>query len=146
MTSHYPDSATLAAFRRRIDPDMIDCQAWNGTAYHSQTGIDGATSHEREHGIGYRAATPVPGSWGLMHTVVRREASAMRSRAYARMRYEQARAMPDCGSTFFERQAAWNELRRLGISAEYEPDWSSFFPGTEPRPTLPIARVVLSAR
>lgn len=73
--SHYPSTQELAAFRRSLDPAMR----------HTESGPVGAYPHELHDGIGYRdddwlggSAAPV----GFRYTFARREASALRSRAY----------------------------------------------------------------
>lgn len=65
--SHHPTSAELAAFRRSIAPSTMDIDTlrWQD---------------ERRHGIGFR----IPLNDADILTHARREASAMRSRAYAR--------------------------------------------------------------
>lgn len=65
--SHYPSSQELAAFRRRIAPRTMDLDKlrWQD---------------ERGHGIGYRIPLQDHDS-GILSTA-RREASALRSRAY----------------------------------------------------------------
>lgn len=67
--SHHPSSAELAAFRRSIahDPRYLDTIRWQD---------------ERGHGIGYRIPLQ-DGDAGVL-SIARREASASRSRAYAR--------------------------------------------------------------
>lgn len=75
--SHYPSSAELAAFRRSIGSSNGLRARYmshpDGTVAHPTTG---AWASERQHGIGYRMADKY---WS---GVARREASAMRSRAY----------------------------------------------------------------
>lgn len=102
--SAYPSTADLAAFRRTYkladDPgapgyysrDIIEPGEPSGSGFHP---VAGAWPHEREHGIGYRYSrddadlawdAPEPDGGLIQH---RREASAMRSRAYARsLEYE----------------------------------------------------------
>lgn len=65
---HPPSSAELAAFRRAIDPDAADC----GAGSHPY-----AYEWERRYGIGYPSRADY-------RSLYHREASAMRSRAYAR--------------------------------------------------------------
>jgi hypothetical protein len=88
--SHYPTSADLAAFRRSIagHPDaLVDMHP------DRYPGFTGAWSDERQHGIGYRISQDDPDlTWcrdeccvwadGDSYVIPRREASAMRSRAY----------------------------------------------------------------
>jgi hypothetical protein len=82
--THHPSSAELAAFRRSIAP--LDAP-WKHPDRPLHTHADGTEHHpgawpdELRHGIGYRPAH----HWQYTATTAhdRREASAMRSRAYA---------------------------------------------------------------
>ena len=81
-TSHYPTSAELAAFRRSIatpsmaaDPFWVCCPSPES----------GAWSHERERGIGYRDRGSVFDDIYYPAVTARREASRMRTAAFARM-------------------------------------------------------------
>lgn len=76
MTSHHPTSAELDDFRRLLHTHSDELQPMH-------PGHGGATESERERGIGYRESEPHAMGWH--HSVVRGNASAMRSRAYAAM-------------------------------------------------------------
>lgn len=85
--SRYPSSAELAAFRRSIPCTHDHTTGWEGCPFST---LDRAHDSERRDGIGHRdddwlggSAAPV----GFRYTFARREASALRSRAYARMDY-----------------------------------------------------------
>lgn len=93
--SHYPSSAELAAFRRSIASPY---SGPHGIRYsHGPLGLTdmresgnyrGAWSHELQHGIGYRISDDLAMTDDDIegeYAQARREASAMRSRAYARM-------------------------------------------------------------
>lgn len=77
---HYPTSADLAAFRRDIRPDVDDTHPDASPAMAAYHGLAGAWSSERREGIGYRFASDP--TW---NATARREASALRSRAFARV-------------------------------------------------------------
>lgn len=86
--SHHPSSAELAAFRRTfIPPHMVD------SMHPSDGGAIKGWPNELRDGIGYRESDPVAmcivRADGARHTgsVARERASALRSRAYARMDY-----------------------------------------------------------
>jgi hypothetical protein len=84
IQAHYPSTATLAAFRRSIDPAKTF--PGNQTKKHR---APGAHPWERRHGIGQSSVHGPNDSerWprGLRGgTFARREASAMRSRAWDR--------------------------------------------------------------
>jgi hypothetical protein len=88
--SRYPSSADLAAFRRSIpfDPDMRTPHPFPSWPELHPNGIGAAWDSERQHGIGYRSdpydrttfSHRIP---AIVSSVARREASLMRSRAYA---------------------------------------------------------------
>jgi len=67
----YPSTQVLAAFRRSIGVP-IDGEPFDG----------GAFLYERTHGIGWRVPTGMP--WDMPASHARREASAMRSRAFGK--------------------------------------------------------------
>jgi hypothetical protein len=105
--SRYPTSAELAALRRSIAP--IDGTPVDG----------GAFAHERQHGIGARGYLA-----GASAAFDRREASAMRSRAY--------------GDWYTHRPASTLELTRgvpCGAFASYD-RWAE---DDDTRTPLPVA-------
>lgn len=101
--SAYPSTATLAAFRASLLP--LSLRATGGPVTDPAAG--GAWSHERAEGIGMRPlGYALRHSWGRTaasmgehHHLARREASAMRSRAfgiswYGAMEPEKAHGTP----------------------------------------------------
>lgn len=136
--SHYPSTKELAAFRRSIALGL-----GLGARYMSHpTGAvahppDGAWPHERRHGIGYRESDPeamcIVRADGARHTgsVSRERASAMRSRAYARM---------DMG---LHDHPGANDVERLcGVPlwkhTEMRPTAAGFWDDESPRSPLPV--------
>lgn len=93
----YPDTATLAAFRRSIAYNRDGHAHTTALAFGyvpETNGIPTTHDYERKRGIGYRVASPDPNDHRdhptpVRFDMIRREASAMRSRAYARMLQEQ---------------------------------------------------------
>ena len=95
--SHHPSSAELAAFRRSIAGIVAPSIYTTGAVCddhpggpESGYGCARAWPHERERGIGYREIGGIRISQYARASyrdagIARREASAMRSRAYARM-------------------------------------------------------------
>lgn len=99
MTSHYPTTAELRAFRGRLMsapsivaecPDSDAVRTWmTGTGWMSHPTASAAWWPERQHGIGYSTAYADPRTPPLTYygedygTIARREAAALRSRAYA---------------------------------------------------------------
>lgn len=166
--SHYPTSAELAAFRRSMDDKQhpaIRCPFVTSGPH------DGAFQHELQHGIGYdhrcqcgfsqrdhtgfpdvyhgngsdrfRCEGYQPATFGR-HTFVRHEASAMRSRAYARAL--DATGCEDC-ILIGNHSHPCRDLA-LGVEA-FTPSWNPYVDGErivasdcwdddEPRHPLPI--------
>jgi hypothetical protein len=83
MDSHYPSTAELAAFRRAI------LSQHPGTAEHPARFVTLANGrawpHERQHGIGWTQADYAMDEPIVNPSHARREASAMRSRAFDRL-------------------------------------------------------------
>lgn len=104
MSAHYPTTAELAAFRRSVAGG-----SWADNVILASDAIRGAYRDERNHGIG--RSTDDGWSSARIAAIARREASAMRSRAYARMARGSA--------------ADWHRL--AGAIATFEPrgaaDW-----------------------
>lgn len=105
--SHYPTSAELQGFRRDLrDSRTLPDMAWREASFSVPDGLDAAFPHEREYGIG------VPWSDWLndgrnslyaddissLSSDARREASAMRSRAFSSVITEGQRAVYHGGS------------------------------------------------
>ena len=149
--SRYPSSADLAAFRRAIHGTTLDtmdtsrCTIGPSCEYgdpHAR-----AWDCELRNGIGYRIAPlPSPG-WredphASRHASARREASAMRSRAYARMVTEQdgSDARPWLPITFIPPiiPMSWPEERHNGAPYTWrDTTWMRRVPSSEPTYIVP---------
>ena len=82
-----PNADELAAFRRAIRPDLDDIHPEASPDMAAHHGIAAAWESERREGIGYRQTegqTWAYRTWSDNPTIARREASAIRSRAYLR--------------------------------------------------------------
>lgn len=77
MSAHYPTPADLAAFRRSIPCTHDHTTGWEGCPFSTR---DRAYDSELQHGIGQRGTIDAP----PFLPIHRREAAAMRSRAYTR--------------------------------------------------------------
>lgn len=90
--SHYPSTQELAAFRRSIEPDRPPCgpnNQWTGPGSRDDGSHypwpGGAKDHELRDGIGYRISDDLAMTDDDIegeYAQARREASALRSRAY----------------------------------------------------------------
>ena len=99
MDSHYPSSADLATFRRRILP-TTGLLVLLAPFVPPKSG--GAWPDEREHGIGHQYATDgcLP-DWTCQGTIARREASCMRSAAFVRLGLDSLDDDGCCGANVF---------------------------------------------
>jgi hypothetical protein len=128
--SHYPNTAELAAFRRAIAQDV----GAMGAPPYQMPSHGGAWTDERQHGIGARGYLA-----GSSAAFDRREASAMRSRAYARLYPVGAPGHDLIAGHAAELQhgapLAWCDARRCAVPSYIVPDyWDD-----EPRTPLPVA-------
>jgi hypothetical protein len=88
MTSHFPTSGELSAFRRDIGRDTVPCATGLATPWYLEPDylITPATDSEKRYGIGYRYSNDDDSErypFDSERVNARHEASALRSRAYA---------------------------------------------------------------